>query len=264
MPESPSKPAAAAQPVRLEREGAVARITLDRPPLNVLDLDALVALRGVLDDVAADTGVKVVVLAGAGRAFCAGVEVADHTAERVGRVLPVFHDAVRRIAALPVPVLAAVQGAALGGGCELLLVCDLVLARDDARLGQPEIKLGVFPPVAVAALETVVGRRAAADLILSGRTIDAAEAHAIGLVSQVLDGDGFEAAVTSRARDLASLSGPVLRLTKRALRESVGLPFDAALQRAESTYLEELMALEDASEGIAAFLEKRAPVWRER
>ena len=189
--------------------------------------------------------------------------MADHTAERVGTVLPVFHDVVRRLAALPVPVLAAVQGAALGGGCELLLVCDLVLARDDARLGFPEIRLGVFPPVAVAVLEAIVGRRAAADLVLSGRTIGADEARAMGLVSQVLDADGFEAGVTARARELASLSGPVLRIAKRVLRESARLPFDTALQRAESTYLEELMALPDASEGIAAFLEKRAPVWRD-
>lgn len=257
---------AAKGPVRVEREGVIARITLDRPPVNVLDLEGLRALNAVLGDVAADTTLKVVVLSGAGRAFCAGMEVADHTADRVPAVLPVFHEAVRSLSRLPMPVVAAVHGAALGGGCELLLACDVVLARADAKLGQPEIRLGVFPPVAVAALARVTGPIRARDLILSGRSVDAAEALQMGLVSRVFEAADFEAGVEDYVATLASLSGPVLRLTKRVLAEaaeSPERPFLGTLRRMESAYLEELMALDDASEGIAAFLEKRPPEWRE-
>lgn len=249
--------------VRVEGAGAVRHLVLDRPPLNVLNLRMLAELDDVLARLSNERSLKCLVIRGAGRAFCAGVDVADHTPERVERMLELFHGAVRRLMALPVPVVAAVNGAALGGGCELLMACDVVLARDDARIGQPEIRLGAFPPVAAAVLPRLVGRQQALDLVLTGRTLEAGEAREIGLVTRVLAVETFEREVDDYARLLASRSGPVLRLAKRAVLEGAELPLAVALARAERLYLRDLVPLEDAREGLRAFMEKRDPEWRE-
>jgi len=254
---------ATANSVRYARTGAIGRLVLDRPPVNVLDLAAMEALQSALAEAAGDAGLKVLAVSGAGRAFSAGVDVADHTADRVGRMLALFHGAVRQLMALEVPVVALVHGAALGGGCELALACDLVLARDDLKLGQPEIQLAVFPPVAAALLPQLIGRQRALDLILTGRTIGAAEALRMGLVSRVFTAAEFDAGTDAALAELASRSGPALRLAKRAVLEGMDLPFGPALQRAEDLYLNELMRLADVHEGLAAFMEKRAPVWED-
>lgn len=248
--------------VLLEKDGGLARLTLDHPPLNVLDIPMMEEMADVLGRLAADPDVSVLVITGAGRAFCAGVDVADHTADRVTMMLGVFHAVIERIRALPFPVVAAVNGAALGGGCELLLAADIVLARSGAKIGQPEIRLGVFPPVAAVLMPQLIGVQATMDLILSGRTLLAEEAHGLGLVSRVIPADDFEQEVDSYVNGLASLSAPVLRLTKRAVLEGLDVPAGTALKQAESLYLNELMALEDPHEGIAAFVENRQPTWK--
>jgi cyclohexa-1,5-dienecarbonyl-CoA hydratase len=241
--------------------GPVARLTLDRPPVNVLDIAMMEELTAAVREVGSDPATRVLVLAGAGKAFCAGVDVQDHTADRVGAMIEAFAGALQALRSAPVPVIAAVHGAALGGGCELTLACDLVLAREDARLGQPEIRLGVFPPAAAALLPRLVGRQRALDLILTGRIVGAEEALRLGLVARVLPGEGFHDAVSDYAGSLAELSRPVLALTKRAVLESLELPASEALEAADRLYLTELMALRDPHEGLAAFMEKRAPVW---
>lgn len=248
--------------LRLERSAGVVRLVLDRPPLNVLHVPMLEELREALGEVEADGGAKVLVLAGAGRAFCAGVDVADHLEDRVATTLGLFHGSIRRLLALEIPVLAAVHGAALGGGFELLLACDVVLAAEGARLGQPEVRLGALPPVGAALLPRLVGRQRALDLILTGRVMEAEEARAWGLVSRLFPEDRLETAVAEYARGLASLSRPVLALAKRAVGEGLERDVDGALEHAEALYLEELIRLEDAREGLAAFLEKREPAWR--
>lgn len=248
--------------VLLEKDGGLARLTLDHPPLNVLDIPMMEDMADVLGRLAADPDVSVLVITGAGRAFCAGVDVADHTAERVSKMLGIFHTVIERIRALPFPVVAAVNGAALGGGCELLLAADIVLARSGAKIGQPEIRLGVFPPVAAVLMPQLIGVQATMDLILSGRTLLAEEAHGLGLVSRVIPADDFQEEVDSYVNGLASLSAPVLRLTKRAVLEGLDVPAGTALKQAESLYLNELMALEDPHEGIAAFVEGRQPTWK--
>ncbi len=237
-------------------------MVLDRPPVNVLTAAMLEELDNRLCEAADDRAAKVIVLEGAGKAFCAGVDVADHTEARVQATLEVFHRVARRLLAMPQPVIAAVHGAALGGGMELALACDVVLTRDDAKLGQPEIQLGVFPPVAAALLPRLVGRQRAMDLILTGRTITAAEAQAMGLVSQVIAADGWTAAVDGWAAKLAALPGAALKFAKRAVIAGFDTTADLAIARAESLYLTELVADPDAHEGIAAFLEKRKPQWR--
>jgi len=245
--------------VTLERAGGVARITLDRPPLNILDLAMSAALADALDQAA---GAHVLVLAGAGRAFCAGVDVLDHVGERAAPMLASFHGVIRRLLRFEGPVIAEVGGAALGGGCELLLACDVVFASSGAKLGQPEIRLGVFPPVAAALLPGLVGRQRALDLILSGRTLDAEEACAIGIVNRVIAAGRLRGEVDEYVRGLETLSRPVLRLAKRVASADGVVRAIAAIDAAERIYLDELMKLPDAHEGLEAFIEKRAPRWK--
>ena len=248
--------------LRLEREGAVARLTLDRPPVNVLDVATMMKMSRALREIEADPEVGVVLITGEGKAFCAGVDVEDHTADQVEAMLDAFHGVVFRLMDLSCPVVAAVNGAALGGGCELMLAADIVFARAGAKIGQPEILLGVFPPVAAALLPRLVGRQRAMDLILSGRTIRAEEAMTMGLVNRVIPPDDFVFEVGEYVAGLAALSRPVLRLAKSTTKECMEMSPQKAIQRAEKRYLRELMALEDAHEGVAAFLEKRSPVWK--
>jgi len=247
--------------VFLDRADGLARITLDRAPLNVLDIAMLDELAEAIEAVA-DPQVNAVLLTGAGKAFCAGVSVEDHTPERVDAMIGAFHGVIDRLLGLSAPVISAVNGAALGGGCELALACDVVWVKEGAKIGQPEIGLGVFPPAAAVLLPRLIGRQRAMDLVLSGRVVESAEAVQLGLASRVIPAEAFDDDVTEQARILASRSRPVLRLAKRAVREGAEGDAGAAMRHVERLYLEDLMALEDAREGLAAFVEKRAPVWK--
>lgn len=248
----------------LEKTNATAKLTINRPPLNVLDIATLKEMNAALEEVQADTGVKVLILAATGRAFSAGVDVKDHTADKVDEMIHTFHRTFHLLDALEVPTVAAVQGAALGGGCELALFCDLVVAAEGASFGQPEIKVGVFPPVAAVMFPRLMGRKKALELLLTGETIDAREAERLGLVNRVVPAEELDAAVEELVGKLTALSGAVLRLTKRAVRRGLDAPFDDALAAVEKIYLGELMRTEDAHEGLAAFMEKRKPVWKNR
>lgn len=150
----------------------------------------------------------------------------------------------------------------MGGGCELVMAADIVLARAGAKLAQPEIRLGVFPPIAAALLPRLIGRQGAMDLILSGRTIRAEEAQTIGLVNVLIPAEEFAGGVATYVEGIASLSNPVLRLSKAAVLEGLGVPLLSAVEGAEQRYLDDLMALDDPHEGLAAFMEKRAPAWK--
>lgn len=249
--------------VRLQVDDGVARLVLDRPPLNVLDLSALEDLEAALEEIAGADGVRLLCLTGSGKAFCAGVSVEDHLPDRVEATLGRFGEAVKRLLGLPFPVVGAVNGAALGGGCELAAACDIVLARAGAKLGQPEIRLGVFPPAAAALLPRLVGRQRALDMILTGRTLDAEEAHRAGLVQHVFPAASWQEEVDGFLSGLAGMSGPVLRLAKRATLEGIERAPIEALDEAERLYLDELMELRDPREGLEAFLEDREPAWKD-
>jgi cyclohexa-1,5-dienecarbonyl-CoA hydratase len=249
--------------VRVRGEGSVGWITLDRPPLNILDIALMRELARVVGELLEEK--TILVFSGAGpRAFSAGADVRDHTPERVREMLEAFHGIFRRLWAADAVTIAAVRGKCLGGGCELATFCDFVLAAASAEFGQPEIKLGCFPPVAMVTFPRLAGPRAALDLILTGRTLPAHEAHALGLVTRVVPEQDLDGAVAGLVEELGRLSPAVLRLTRRLLRERVGMDFDRALAETEAFYLAELMRTEDAREGIQAFLEKRPPAWRGR
>ena len=249
--------------VRAERDGTVARLIIDRPPVNVLDIDTMRSASECLDCISRDRAVKLLTISGAGKAFSAGVDVADHTDERVELMLRTFHRLIHGVMTMRVPVIALVHGAALGGGCELALACDIILARSDARFGLPEIKLGVFPPVAAALLPRLVGRQRSLDLILRGNTFTGDEAKQLGLAAHAWPADDYPGRVAEYLRELSQLSGPALRLAKRATDTGLDLCFHDALAAAEEIYRRDSMALADAHEGVAAFMEKRTPVWKE-
>ncbi len=251
------------QNISFEVVSGVARLTFNRPPLNVLNIAMMREINSALDrfDQAA---AKVLVIAAEGKAFSAGVDVAEHTADKVGEMIETFHGIFRRLDHLDTPTLAVVQGAALGGGCEVALFCDMVLASDKAKFGQPEIKVGVFPPIAAVILPRLVSRAKALELLLTGETIDAGEAYRLGLVNRVVPPDQLQAAAGEMIGKLTPLSGAVLRMTRRAARLGGQGAFGEALNQVESLYLSELMKTHDANEGLMAFLEKRPPVWKDQ
>ncbi len=198
------------------------------------------------------------------RGFSAGVAVQDHTPDRVGPMLDSLHGTIRRLRDLDAITIAAVHGHCLGGGMELAMACDLVIASGDARFAQPEIELGCFPPVATALLPRRIGAGLTLDLALTGRMLTAEEAERLGLVTRCVTVGGLDEAVRDLAQRIAAHSTPVVRLTKQAVRAGRDLPFAAALAETERIYKEELLPLEDVEEGAAAFLEKRRPVWKNR
>ncbi|MBT4768655.1 MAG: hypothetical protein HOO04_09880 [Phycisphaerae bacterium] len=200
-------------------------------------------------------------IAAEGKAFSAGVDVSDHTEDKVGDMIERFHGIFRRLAATDAITIAAVQGAALGGGCELACFCDVVLASDRAKFGQPEVHVGVFPPVAAAILPWRVGLGKAIELVSLGATISATEAHRIGLVNQLFPADEFNDKVAAYIDSIRGLSRPVVRMAKQATMVGMRAETLKRLEEAEKIYLDELMQLHDAHEGIAAFMEKRSPEW---
>ncbi len=250
--------------VTLENDGAVARIVLRRPPLNILNLEMIRELNRALRDLRTESGLRALIIAAEGKAFSAGVAVEDHLPEVVQEMLGAFHEVFRQLRVLACPTIAAVQGAALGGGCELACFADWVIASDAASFGQPEIKLGTFPPIAAVHFPHRIGLARTMHLILSGEVLPAAEAHRIGLVDRVVPAGELAGAVEEAAARLREKSGPVLRLARRAVFAGVGRDFESGLAEAERLFLDQLMKTADATEGLRSFLEKRAPVWRHR
>ena len=251
--------------IQVEQKDAVARVILNRPPLNVLDIAALNELSAAFRDLKGPES-KVVVLAAQGKAFSAGVDVKDHTADKVEAMMAAMRGVFEALWDLEQPTVAVVQGAALGGGMELAIGCDFLIASQDGKFGQPEIQVGVFPPIACLLLPRMLPWPKALELILTGDSISTEEAYRLGLVNRAVPADQLEKEANAFIDKLAGLSGPVLKLAKRAtlcgFRER--RDWQGALDEIERLYLDELMKLEDAEEGLMAFMEKRKPRWKER
>ena len=248
--------------IACEIRESVARITLNQPPLNIIDIPMMREMHRALTRIRQATEVKVLVFDHQGKAFSAGVSIQDHTPDRVGEMLSTFHGLFRFLSTLELPSVALVDGMALGGGCELAVFCDLVLASDRATFGQPEIKVGVFPPVAAAFFPRLIGRNRALELLLTGDVINADEAKAIGLVNKVYPSESFKEKSDEFVLKLTSMSGSVLKLTKRAVDSALYSSVIDGISAAEQLYLGELMRTADAQEGLNAFMEKRRPAWK--
>ncbi len=242
----------------------VASIVLNSPPLNIITLEMLDELNAAWLEVE-DLKAQVAVISGAGdKAFSAGVDIADHMPGRIETTLTRFHEFIRKIRKSDCIALAAIHGHTLGGGSELAMMCDLVIAADNTRIGQPEISLGCYPPVAVAYLPGAIGFQKASEMVLTGESLTAAEAERAGIINKVVSRAELTETVDAYVDKLLTKSSAVLALTKRALREGAGHHFEKALDRTQELYLRELIKTDDMVEGMNAFLEKRAPSWKNK
>lgn len=251
--------------ILLEKKERTASITLERPPLNVLNLSMLRELQTALDSVGRDEALDFLIIRGGGeRAFSAGVDIKDHSRDRVPEMLGVVHGVIRSLLSLPQITIALVRGACLGGGCELASACDFILASEDSFFATPEIKVGCYPPVALARFPSQIGYHRAAEMILTGRRISAQEAAAMGLINRAAPAKELGEMLDSLLAELKGKSRAVLRIALRGLREVSLKNFSEDLKKSEDLYLQELLQTDDMEEGVQAFLAKRSPLWNHR
>ena len=247
--------------VKVKNEGGVVNITLDKPPLNVLNIEMMEEMILAFKWAQKEKG-QLVLLDAAGKAFCAGVDVADHTEDKVESMIDVFDRLLISMFDLEKPLVTAVNGAALGGGSELVIFSDVILLSEKAKIGQPEIILGVYPPIACYVMPHVLSWPRAMELLLSGETIGAERAEYIGLANAVLPADNFAGAVNDYLKKFLSNSSIVMALTKKAARAGLNRGFIGGLKEIDNIYLKEVMCTHDAKEGLTSFMEKRKPVWQ--
>jgi cyclohexa-1,5-dienecarbonyl-CoA hydratase len=255
-------PTTAANRVAVETQLQLARITLTRPPLNVIDFQMMAELLAALQQLEQRKEVSVVIISGGERAFSAGVDVVVHTPDKVQTMLQKFHGVILALTRFRKITIAEVHGACLGGGAELAMVCDMCFTTPDAKWGFPEITLGCYPPVACTALAALVGQKRAADLVFTGRTFSGEEAAAWGLANEAHAEGELQESVQRTVDHLLKLSPAALAVAKKAFYAWDSIHLDKGLARAEKIYLEELMQTEDVKEGIAARVEKRTPSWK--
>jgi cyclohexa-1,5-dienecarbonyl-CoA hydratase len=244
----------------------VARIVFARPPLNILTISMMKEAADAVNRTGSMADVCAIAIASAPgiHAFSAGVSIEEHRPDTVFQMLDSFHSIFRALDAVSKPVIAMVSGAALGGGCELVAFADIAIATQSARFGQPEIKLGVFPPVAAVVLPRVMGEKKAREMILTGELLTAEQALSLGLVNYVVSEQELERKAEEVFNVLRQMSVPALEMTRRAMSQGVGLSFEDALKRSEDIYLNQLMAFKDPQEGVEAFIAKRPPRWKHK
>jgi cyclohexa-1,5-dienecarbonyl-CoA hydratase len=251
--------------ITFEAKEDKAFLTINSPPLNILNIATMEEMNEALNSLTENTTVKVLVISGAGeKAFSAGVDVSEHTKDKVEEMLHAFHDIFRNLSKLEQVTVAATKGLTLGGGCEVALFCDLIFAADNLKIGQPEIKLSVVAPVALLVLPRLVGLKKASEILLTGRILEAEEAERIGLVNKVVPLASFDPELGNFIQPFTELSLVGIKHTKKGINLGLETAFSEGLEKIEKTYIEELMASEDAHEGLKAFMEKRAPLWKNR
>jgi cyclohexa-1,5-dienecarbonyl-CoA hydratase len=250
--------------VRLEltHNGQIARITMSASKANILDKAMMLGLGAALDELATQKNLKAIVLAGAGAHFSFGASIEEHLPGRIGDTLMHLRNLLLKMAAAPAPMIAAVRGQCLGGGFELALACDLIVAEDSAQFGLPEIKLGVFPPAGAALLPVRIGLAHAAEMVLTGASWTADRAAAAALVNKVFPSGELELNLDAWLEsEFLPRSAPALRFAAQAARWPLARALEVDLPALEHVYLDELMQQPDAVEGVLAFLEKREPCW---
>lgn len=251
--------------ILLNIENNIGRITINRPPLNVLDIQTMTEISSALSEIKNEKAIKAVVFTGAGtKCFSAGVEVRDHLPEKVKEMLQAFHGMFRQMIKLNQPTIAVVNGYALGGGCELAAFCDMVIASDRSILGQPDITLGNFAPLALAAYPLFIDRKKVYEFLFTGESISAEEACRIGLVNRVVPESELKEAEDALLAKLLNLSSVAIAASKKAMGVTFNGEFEKALDKIEGIYLDYLAPSHDGLEGLVAFLEKRNPIWKEK
>ena len=251
-----------------ERADSVLRLTLNRPEArNALSIGLMKTLLDALGRAAKDPAIRVVVIAGAGPAFCAGHDLrelrADPKRETYEHVFALCSELMLTIVRLPKPVIAEVHGVATAAGCQLVATCDLAIAAEEARFATPGVDIGLFCSTPMVALSRAIGRKAAMEMLLTGELIDAVTARSLGLVNRVVQRGELREAVDGLARQIAGKSAFSVRIGKEAFYRQAELDLASAYRHAAEVMTTNMLA-EDAGEGIDAFLAKRAPVWHDR
>jgi len=252
------------QHVAFRVNGNIARMTLSRPEHNLLNEAMLREIADAISFAGDSAEVKLIVLDSACKIFCGGIDIGEYTSQRVFQMLDAFHAAFSGMLEVGKPVICVVNGPAIGGGAELAAFGDLVIATPKARFAQPEISIGVFPPLASTILPFLVGPKRALEIVLTGEAISAERALELGLVNRLVPEANLQQAVNELAERIASHSGPVLTMAKKAILGGMGLSLRDGLKHSMNIFLNELYRLEDSQEGLRALVEKRKPNWKNR
>ena len=250
------------QHIEVSLDNGMGTITLNRPPANILNIAMMDEINRVLSSWQGNKDLKLVLFNAKGKCFSAGVDVGEHMGDLAPRMIEGFHGIFRRTDKLGCLTVASVYGSCLGGGCELAVFCDLVIAAEGAKFGQPEIQVGVFPPIAAQIMPRIIGRKAANELIFSGKVISGEEALKIGLVNKVVKDADLIKETEEFIKPYTRLSAEVIRLTKKAMTAGLMDDLEPSLGPIEDIYLNRLMRTHDALEGLTAFLEKRKAEWK--
>jgi cyclohexa-1,5-dienecarbonyl-CoA hydratase len=250
--------------IRHSTDGPLARLTLYHPEHNLLTEPMLRELASGIEWAGDEDAVKLIVIDSACKTFSGGIDVGEYTTQRVFQMTDAFHRVFLAMVEVGKPVMAVVDGPAIGGGSELAAFCDIVVATPRARFAQPEITLGVFPPLAATIFPQIMGPRLAMELVLTGEPISAERARDVGLISRLVPEDQLEKTVNAMIAHITAQSGAVLRMAKKAIIGGVGLSFQEGLRVSMDIFLNELYKLEDSQEGVRALVEKRKPQWKNR
>ena len=250
--------------LKFEQADGVARITLNRPKFNMMNIEMIDELNDRLEALKNKADLKCLVIDAEGKHFCTGVEVADHKPDKVDDMIATFNRVFELIDQMEVPMIAVVQGYCLGGGMELAIACDVIVAAKSANFGQPEIKVGFFPPYAAMRLPQLVGPARAVEICTTGKFYSAEEAQLMGMVGHVSEDDRLGETSVKLVKEIQANSPLIIRLNKRAVRQHLGMDFKQALEGVSNLFLNTLMKTEDTLEGIASYEEKRKPVWKNR
>jgi cyclohexa-1,5-dienecarbonyl-CoA hydratase len=250
--------------IRYSTDGPLARLTLYHPEHNLLTEPMLRELASGVEWAGDDDAIKLVVIDSACKTFSGGIDVGEYTTQRVFQMTDAFHRVFLAMVEVGKPVMAVVDGPAIGGGSELAAFCDIVVATPRVRFAQPEITLGVFPPLAATIFPQIVGPRLAMELVLTGEPISAERARDLGLITRLVKEEDLEKTVNALIAQITAQSGAVLRMAKKAIIAGVGLSVQEGLRASMDIFLNELYKLEDSQEGVRALAEKRKPLWKNR
>ncbi len=250
--------------VNFRTDNSVARITLNRPEHNLLNESILREIADAISYAGDRAEIKLIVLDSACKVFSGGIDIGEYTSQRVFQMLDAFHAAFSGMLEVGKPVICVVNGPAIGGGAELAAFGDLVIATPKARFAQPEISIGVFPPLASTILPFLVGPKIALELVLTGEAVSAERALELGLVNRLVPEAQLEKTVEDLVARISGHSGPVLTMAKKAILGGMGLSLRDGLKQSMNIFLNELYHLEDSQEGLRALVEKRKPNWKNR
>jgi len=250
--------------IKTEKEGGIARIVFNRPKHNMLSIAMMKEINGELEAILTDRELKCLVFVAEGPSWCAGVDVGDHKPELVDEMITTFNRLFELMDKLEIPTVAAVHGACLGGGMEVAIACDMIIAAKGASFGQPEIKLGFFPPYAAIRLPKLIGQAKALEVCVTGKRYSADEARSLGFVSQVTDDDKFSGELEKLVGEIKTSSPLIIRLNKQAVRQNLDKGFATALADAGNLFLNTLMKTDDTQEGMNSYFERRKPEWKNR